>query len=357
MKVSKLKVLIHLAIWVLVIILPWFMMTGNLEQPGFMEGRYYLRLLNGGLLFYLTYMILVPKFYLKDKKLSFYVYATIAIAVFYGATELASQWLFPDDLLKQRLDLIMEKVASEGFKFSGPSPAMRYFNSAFISVLVVILALGLRVTDAYAEKEKERRELEKEKLASELGMLKSQINPHFFFNTLNNIYALTESDNHLAGIAVLKLSKMMRYVLYESELGNTTLEQEVGFMNHFIDLMRLRLSEKVAVRVDFRPHSGEISIAPMIFISFIENAFKHGVSYREPSFVEISLVTTPHEIAFHCRNSNFSHKTDQTGEASGIGLENIRKRLTLLYPDKHILKITETPQTYDVSLTIQLQES
>lgn len=354
MKGNKLKILIHLAFWAMVIILPWFMMSGNLEQPGFFEGRYYLRLLNSGILFYLTYFYLVPELYLKNHKQKFFLTLALTIAVIFGATELLSQWLFPDDLLIQRIDLITKKLVDEGIKFHSPTPIMRYVNSVFASVLIAALAMGLRVTSAYAEKEKQNRELEKEKLASDLQLLKSQISPHFFFNTLNNIYALTEPGCPEAGNAILKLSKMMRYVLYESAQGNATLEQEIAFMNHYIDLMRLRLSEKVSIKVDFRPLAGDIPIPPMIFISFIENAFKHGISYREPSFVETGLVTNPQELIFTCRNSNFGRNEAQKGVHSGIGLENINKRLALLYPGRHQLTISETPEVFDIRLTIQL---
>jgi two-component system, LytTR family, sensor kinase len=356
MKGNKLKIMLHLAFWAVVIILPWFMISGNLEQPGFFEGRYYLRLLNGGLLFYLTYFFLVPRLFLNNRKQYFYISVLLAIGILFGATELMSNWLFPDDLLIQRMDLIREKIAAEGFKFNGPSPSMRYVNSIFASILVAALAMGLRVTEAYSEKEKQNRELEKEKLTADLGLLKNQVSPHFFFNTLNNIYALIESGSADAGTAVLKLSKMMRYVLHDSEQNKVSLDQEMAFMNHYIDLMRLRLSEKVKISVDFRPHSGEIGIPSMIFISFIENAFKHGVSYREPSFIEISLKTSATELIFSCINSRFTEQDHNAAESSGIGLENVKKRLDLIFPGKHKLDISETPATFSVLLTINLNQ-
>lgn len=356
MKGRNLKILLHLAFWAFVIILPWFMFSGNLELPGFFEGRYYLRLLNGGLLFYFTYFYLVPELFLKNRKLSFYISVMLAIGFLFGATELISNWFFPDDLLNQHMEMIREKAASEGLKFNGPSPTMRNLNSVFASILIAALAMGLRITEAYSEKEKQNRELEKEKLAADLGLLKNQVSPHFFFNTLNNIYALIESGSPDAGTAVLKLSKMMRYVLHDSEQIKVTLDQEMAFMNHYIDLMRLRLSEKVKISVDFRPHSGEIGIPSLIFISFIENAFKHGVSYREPSFIEISLKTSASELVFSCKNSRFNEHGHNTAESSGIGLENIKKRLNLLFPDKHVLRITENPSSFSVLLTIKLNQ-
>ncbi len=357
MKGTKLVILIHLAFWAMVIVLPWFMMSGNIEEAGFFEGRYYLRMINFGMLFYFTYFYLAPKFYLKDQKLKFFISIAFAIGIFYGLTQLLSQWLFPDDLLHQRIALITKILSNEGIQFHAPPTAMRNVNSVFMFSLVSVLALGLRIATAYADKEKQNRELEKEKLASELGMLKSQVSPHFFFNTLNNIYALTESGSSDAGNAVLKLSKMMRYVLYESEQGNASLKQEISFMNNYIDLMRLRLNEKINISVDFSPHSGDISIPPMIFISFIENAFKHGISYRDNSFIEISLHSDPQQLTFTCRNSNFDKQAENPKLRTGIGLENIRKRLSLIYPGRHTLSLNETPEVYEVNLRIILDQS
>lgn len=353
MKGNRLKILIHLTFWAVLLILPWFMVSGNLEQPGYFEGRYYIRVVSGGILFYITYLWLVPELYLTNRKVHFFVAVTLLIVTLYGASDFLSHWIFPDDELMRRLDRIREKMASEGMDFKGPPPPFRYLNALITSTLVAGIAMGLRIAEAYTEKEKQNQELEKARLAADLGLLKSQISPHFFFNTLNNIYVLTESNSPDAGTAILKLSKMMRYVLYESGPGLTTLGEEIGFMNHYIDLMRLRLTDKVNIKVDFRPHSEEIPVTPLIFISLIENAFKHGISYREPSFINISLHSTPDEIRFTCSNSRHPRPENPDDVRSGIGLGNIRKRLSLIYPDRHQLLISEDAAVYNVSLTIQ----
>jgi LytS/YehU family sensor histidine kinase len=149
----------------------------------------------------------------------------------------------------------------------------------------------------------------------------------------------------------------MRYVLTESEQGNITLEQELAFMNNYIDLMRLRISEKVKISVDFRPHSSEIMIPPMIFISFIENAFKHGISYRQDSFINISLKTTETDLTFICINSKVRVPVAQKDECQGIGLENVKRRLLLLYPENHSLQIEENDDTFNVILILNLFNS
>jgi hypothetical protein len=355
MKGDKLTLFIHLAFWAVVLLLPWFMISGNLEQTGFFEGRYYVRVVIGGALFYFSYLWLVPSYYLKGRKPEFFLYAVLAIVLSVVLTDNLGHWLFPDDLLRQRMDMLRDRMASEGMDFHGPPPAMHMMNTAFISMLITGLAMGLRLTEAYNLKEKEHRDLEKEKLTSELSMLKNQISPHFFFNTLNNIYSLTESGSRDASTSILKLSKMMRYVLYDSETGNITLEQELAFMNNYIDLMRLRLSDKVKVSVDFRPHSEQLTIPPMIFIAFIENAFKHGISYKSPSFIDISLKSTETRIEFSCTNSCSPEKGTNSVSGPGIGLENIRKRLNLLYPGRHTLKISEDNESYNVQLIINLK--
>lgn len=357
MSKKNIKLMVHIAFWAIVTILPWFMITGNLEKPGFFEGRYYLRLAGGGFLFYITYYWLAPNYYLNNRKLKFLLMAALMLFISQVAIESISQFIFPEDMLFQRLDMVRDKLAAEGIDFTGPPKWARYVNSSFASLLIISIALGLRISEAYNKKEEQNRELERAKLSADLSLLKNQVSPHFFFNTLNNIYALTETNSPHAGIAVLKLSKMMRYVLTESEQGNITLEQELAFMNNYIDLMRLRISEKVKISVDFRPHSSEIMIPPMIFISFIENAFKHGISYRQDSFINISLKTTETDLTFICINSKVRVPVAQKDECQGIGLENVKRRLLLLYPENHSLQIEENDDTFNVILILNLFNS
>jgi len=199
----------------------------------------------------------------------------------------------------------------------------------------------------------QQKELEKEKLNSELAFLKNQVSPHFFFNTLNNIYALIEVNSNNAQEAVLKLSKLMRYLLYESEQGETQLDSEIDFMNHYIDLMKLRLSPKVDLQVDLPTENTNKKVPPLLFIPFIENAFKHGISYREKSLIHISLKMDDDKIVFSCNNSLGKPSEEKPVENhSGIGLENVKKRLNLLFPAKHKLNIDQTNNEYIVYLEI-----
>ena len=187
--------------------------------------------------------------------------------------------------------------------FRLPFGAMHLYNYTFNAIAFTVFAMGLKILERHAEIEKRRKELEKEKLNSELAFLKNQISPHFFFNTLNNIYSLIGINTTDSQEAVLKLSKMMRYLLYESEQGETNLNAEIEFMNNYIDLMRLRLSDKVKLTISFPVKYDETKIPPLLFISVIENAFKHGISYREKSFIDISMEVSKEMITFRCANS------------------------------------------------------
>ena len=185
--------------------------------------------------------------------------------------------------------------------------------------------------------------------------MKNQISPHFFFNTLNNIYSLIGINTSEAQEAVLKLSKLTRYLLYESENGESKLSDEISFMNHYIDLMKLRLNDKVELSVSFPENAENFRIPPLLFIPFVENAFKHGVSYREHSFIDIKMTVEDKHISFLTRNSigTSSHAGD--GQHSGIGLDNVKKRLNLLFPGYHHLKIDKTTDEFIVNLQLEIK--
>lgn len=250
-------------------------------------------------------------------------------------------------------NVAMDKLMKE-YNVPEPPRRMHVYNYIFTSFLVSGLSLGLRYSEKYIQNEKRRKELEQEHMNSELAMLKNQVSPHFFFNTLNNIYSLIELSKDDAQKAVLKLSKLMRYLLYESEHSETFLSHEVDFMKNYIDLMKLRVNESVDLKVFFPDEAKNIVLPPLLFVSFIENAFKHGVSNREPSFIHIDMSCKGDTIHFTCRNSIFRQKQEKIENASGIGLENIRKRLALLFHEQHKLSISEKDHIFEVVLDIKL---
>jgi len=166
---------------------------------------------------------------------------------------------------------------------------------------------------------------------TELSFLKSQINPHFFFNSLNNIYALIAINVDEAQKTVEKLSGLMRYLIYESDGETVHLKKEFEFTRNYIDLMKQRLTSKVNLMVDIQQEIPDVEIPPLIFIPFVENAFKHGISYREASFVDITLRVKDDKILFTCKNSIPKTNKLNSTENGGVGIANIKKRLELLY--------------------------
>ena len=208
-----------------------------------------------------------------------------------------------------------------------------------------------------SEKQKnQKREAEKEKIYAELSFLKSQVNPHFLFNSLNNIYSLAVSKSEDTCKAILLLSDMMRYMLYESGEEKVNLEKEITYIKNYITLQELRLSKNKDIKVTFevKGNTPQFKVAPMLFIPFIENAFKHGISYNNSSFVKINLTLNKNCIDFTvCNTKHHNHSaTNIDKNMSGVGLKNIKRRLELLYPKNHKLEIKTTEGNYAVSLQL-----
>jgi len=257
-------------------------------------------------------------------------------------------------------------------------PPIIFGQADVINTIIIILLLGgnlaVKLYFKSEETERDMQLLENKNLEQQLQYLKYQISPHFFMNTLNNIHALVDIDPEKAKTTILELSKLMRYVLYEGDKTTVPLQRDIDFMQHYIDLMRLRFSDKVDIQFktdglkSVSPNAQDSSqedecsmpnaqcsmpnIPPMLFISLIENAFKHGISYNEPSFIHIEISTTDdNQLLFHCRNSR--HK-ENPAEKGGVGLANVKKRLNLIYQDNYSLIIDEQPTVYDVKTQIPL---
>jgi hypothetical protein len=194
------------------------------------------------------------------------------------------------------------------------------------------------------------RSLQTEKTNAELALLRTQINPHFFFNTLNNLYSLTIKHSDQAPEVILKLSDMMRYTIYEGEKPLVPLKEEITYLQNYIDLHKIRYKKKVDISFEQQVDDG-IKVAPLLFIILLENAFKHGVeSISEAAFVHISLRSEGDQIHFSIRN-NFD--PDEVQSAKGIGLDNLRRRLNLLYPKQHSLNFTSEGNIFNVELTLE----
>ncbi len=210
-----------------------------------------------------------------------------------------------------------------------------------IIIALLIMGMDLGVCSLINSKRTRNRllALEREKLAVELNYLKYQINPHFFMNSLNNIHALVDIDKEQAQRTIVNLSHLMRYVLYESGEKFVPLEKELEFIRLYISLMKLRYSNDIEIKIEVPENTDGITVPPLILICFVENAFKHGISSRHESFISIEVYTDEAGklLNFKCRNS--CHNSKGTDELHGIGIENARKRLGLIYGAKHTLSI------------------
>ena len=228
------------------------------------------------------------------------------------------------------------------------------FISVIVFVLMLGMNLGIKLLFKQEEDEKKLQQLRTENLNQQLAYLKYQINPHFFMNTLNNIHALVDIDPEKAKESIIELSKLMRYVLYDGNMQMASLQKESDFIDNYIELMRLRYSDRVDIRVERDKSLPDAMIAPLITITYVENAFKHGVSYNEESFIHIITHVKDGRFLFTCRNSKHKESTEEHG---GVGLENTRKRLNLIYGDDYSLNIDDGEKAYSVELDIPLNFS
>ena len=261
-----------------------------------------------------------------------------------------------------RMDEMPDSVHEMGFKrdgrFLGYEPLMVTLNNA-IGLIVVLLTigmnLGVKLYFKSDEDAQELQELERKSLEQQLAYLKYQINPHFFMNTLNNIHALVDIDPKKAKDTILELSKMMRYVLYEGDKQMIPLQRETDFLKTYISLMRLRYTDKVKISVQLPERVPEVGIPPLLLITFVENAFKHGISYKQESFIDVKLCLDDDRLKFTCKNSNTA-TSDKDGHEGGVGLANVKQRLTLLYGDRYTLDFDDTENIYEVLLLLPLNK-
>lgn len=358
------RIILHILIWAVIIGLPIY------AARRFQMGRHFLLTYCtitaiSALIFYTNYLILIPVLFWKKKRYMYYISLLAILFFFYFISDFASEQIFSliskngnsDQIITQpgeerhlRLPPIQNRRAA--FIIALPNAQLIGYTSS--SLFMVFLSLGLRLLERQSKFEKTQEEMEKAKLNAELTLLKNQISPHFFFNTLNNIYSLIGRNNEDSKDAVIKLSRMMRYVLNESGEDNRLLSEEIEFMNNYIDLMKLRIGSKTRLNINFPDAYNDLMIPHLLFISLIENAFKYGISVQEESFVNIYLECGENSIIFKCENGLPESNNGPIFASTGIGLENLKKRLSLLYPDRHELKINRTKNKFEANLIIQL---
>jgi two-component system LytT family sensor kinase len=297
-------------------------------------------------LFYANFFYFTPKLLYRHKTGIYVVLVFISLFM----VVFINDWL--DHFL--RLSQAMEKVFNSHGHDKGGKPD---HTATYINIIMTMIVYGLSTVFALSKKmQRDQVAIEataKEKISSELSVLKSQINPHFFFNTLHTIYALADSNPDAAKDAIYTLSHMMRYVIYDTQNDLTTLDNEVKFIEDYIKLMKLRLSESVQVIFEKDSNLKNEQLAPMLLLPFIENAFKHGISTLHPSYVYIDMRHLGKTLKVEIKNSLFQERIHME-ESNGIGLANTRRRLDLLYPGRYALRVNSDATTKEFTVTLTL---
>lgn len=364
-KNKYLIVCIHAAAWILTLALPSIMLK-NLYEEGFhvnIFDFYYLPIVFI-VAFYLNYLFFIPKF-LFTGKLKKFILIDILLLVSLTFSVREVHELFRRPFQNQAMivpDAKIDKSKGSPYVENDLHPhhrpdhkgwCMPMLHDSLSISLVLIISILVRFTVKWFSSKEERQVLEKTKYEMELKNLKSQLNPHFLFNTLNNIYALIGISQDNAQQAVSDLSKLLRYVLYDSGTTFVPLSKEVEFINNYIKLMQLRLSDSVKLSFDLNISGySDIPVVQLVFISLVENAFKHGVNATLPSFIDIHLsVNENKSIIFEISNSFFP-KTNCDKSGSGIGLDNLKRRLDLLYPDNYYLSTKVVDNCYVAKLIL-----
>ena len=333
---------IHVLIWAVVLVMPLFVTSP--DRP-LMTGTEYIRFLAVPLsfmiIFYVNYLYLINRLLTRHRLAMFIVVNVLLVAAVMIAVHLLFRYVLPPDIHRPpRERPIMDTL-------------MFFMRNALMYFLVVGASVAVRMTGGWYRAEAARKELEHRRSEAELQNLRSQINPHFLFNTLNNIYSLIQIDTVRAQAAVHDLSHLLRYVLYGSDRQSVPLDDEVHFIQEYVELMRLRLPRHVKVDVSLPERSG-VMTAPLMFIALVEAAFKHGVSNARPAYVSIHIALEDGAVVCETRNSYFpkSGGTDRSG--SGIGLSNLSRRLEMLYPGQYRFEYGLNGEEYRTYMRIPL---
>ena len=257
-------------------------------------------------------------------------------------------------LLVKGMAYLLSLTEMPNLPFGRPIENQTFPGGGILFPYLIIFAIGIMFEVVMESERRKRREVQarKEKTQTELAFLKAQINPHFLFNSLNTIYGLALTKDDQTEEAVVLLSDLMRYMLYESDTDQMPLTREVEFLEKYIALHRMRLSTKKNISIQFHVEGcvESVKVEPLLLAPFVENAFKHGISYREESWVRIHLSVTRDRVVFAVENSR--HPGGKKVESSGIGLANTKQRLQMLYPNRHTLHIAEGHTVYSTSLTL-----
>jgi sensor histidine kinase YesM len=351
-------IFVHVLLWGVIIIIPKFFMPAGVKISMRNELLLWPAII---VFFYINYFYLVPYLLTRKKFLlfTFSILAILTISMLLGR--------FAEPTRPPRLFINFRNAPASGFapdprrtpRFEAremrkpifPFNALRNLTTCF---LFLAIGTSIRVTEQWYINEKQRKDMENQKLTAELSFLKSQINPHFFFNTLNSIYSLAISKSDKTPEAIIKLSELMRFIIYESEKESVPLRRELDYINNFVELQKLRLMSNITVNYRIEGDLADLKIEPLILLPFIENAFKHGIDSIKKCVINILVKVSSSQLWLTVENPVVKLNNIQTNDSQGIGLANSKKRLQLVYGSNHTLNITQTNDSFKVELKIIL---
>ncbi len=283
-------------------------------------------------LFLLNSEWLIPQIFRRKGILAYLVSLLCLIVVFATLQLFMKEWVIDHELMRRHKDVFWAVV-----------PVM----------FVTAISTGYGFITYLLRQEQSQREARQERLQSEVSFLRSQISPHFIFNILNSIVYLIRTKSAQAETVTIKLSELMRYMLYESAEQQTPLEREVGYLENYVELQKIRFEEDVEIRLNIEGNPGSQLVEPMLMIPFVENAFKHGVGLIADPLIDISLIIKEKELVFKVKNKISPEGADAKDVSSGIGLRNVKRRLELLYPDAHDLEIRKEREWFVAQLSLR----
>lgn len=344
---NRIPLLIHILFCIIILTIPLLVMSSN----GITQDVHYIGyVIRTGIIlivFYINYLILIDRFLFRKQ---FLVYFIINLVLIVGVTFLQDQlFTFMREVTPRPA---MPKMGG------GPPPEMRILGDYSVLILAIGMSVALKVTRRWYNDSINLEALKASQFEADLNSLRSQLNPHFLFNTLNNIYSLIAIDANKAQESVLRLSNLLRYVLYDNEHRLVPLDKELAFTQNYIDLMKLRLSNNVKLNVMIKNEGCDKEIASLLFITLIENAFKHGINNGVESFIDISIyVDNIRGVLCTVENSLGDTNEQFDSKGSGIGLSNLEQRLSLIYPNNHELRIERRTASFFVLLSISFENN
>ncbi|MBQ4819426.1 histidine kinase [Aquimarina sp. MMG016] len=334
------EVWIHLISWGCLLSFP---LATSFTQSGKLEPNFLMQIFLNPIVFYANYSFLAPKLLLK-KKIFIYILSSIGFLVIFNYMANSIPFLTPFDRLEDILQV------RDGFP---PIRNIKYImRSVFSFAFFLLGGIFCLMVDFY-KRDKVSKETEAQRTETELQFLKAQLNPHFLFNSLNSVYSLVRNKSNDAPEAVLTLSELMRYMLYEANQEIVPLIKEIEYIKNYVTLQRLRLSNSEDVKISIKGQYEKKKIYPLLLISFIENAFKYGTDFKGVTDIDIKIQIIENNLMFKVSNVIGVYRKNK--DSSGVGLSNIQNRLELLYPDSHTLEIKEENARYIVELELILE--